>query len=125
MENIKRNNLFLTELGLASVQTPDALPLPSVAQRHVKIPKRQVPKAHQLALVGTTFTDDQDQTMSYRVVDVKFSSDHDQVCCFCIAYSDAAKDANEDDLVFDCDYVRENCDSTAELDEGEGDADDD
>ena len=34
-----------------------------------------------------------------KVVDVKFSSEHDQVCCFCIPYSDAAKVANETERI--------------------------
>ena len=65
--------------------------------------------------------------MSYRVEYVKYSSEYDEVCCFCIPYSDAAKDANEDDLVFDCNNVRENCDNTTDhfnVEESEGDDDD-
>ena len=49
--------------------------------------------ADQMTLVGTTFTDDEDRAKSYRVVDVKFSSEYDVVCCFCNLYREAAKNA--------------------------------
>ena len=86
-----------------------------------------------MTLKGAIFTDDEDRAKSYRVVDVKYSSEYDVVCCFCIPYSEAAKNANEDDLVFDCDYVKKNCNCTgyrfhveeSEGDGNEGDADDD
>ena len=42
---------------------------------------------------------------------MKFSREHDQVCCFCIPYSDAAKRDDDDDLVYDCVYVGINCDN--------------
>ena len=124
MENIRRNNEFLTQLGLGDVKKPDVNPLPTVVPRRAKIPKKQIPTTDQMTLVGTTFTDDEDRAKSYRVVDVKFSFEYDVVCCFCIPYSEAAKNANEDDLVFDCDYVKKNCNRTGDrfhVEESEGD----
>ena len=53
MENIRRNNEFLTQLGLAEVKKPDVKPLPSVVPRRAnKIPKKQIPTADQLTLKG-------------------------------------------------------------------------
>ena len=110
IENIQRNQNFLAAIGLADAKPIVKASSTSAVQKSVKIPENEIPTDKELALLGKTFTDDEDRTKSYSVVEVKFSPEHDGVCCFCIPYSDAAKRDDDDDLVYDCVYVGNNCD---------------
>lgn len=70
-------------------------------------------------LRGKIFTDDEDDTKSYYVADVKYFKGYRQMCCLCVPFKDNLNDAKvlaeeakrkqEDDhdegLIFDCDFV--------------------
>ena len=78
----------------------------------------RMPSKNELNLVKKVFTDDVDDSLSYYVSEVKYDSEYEEVCCFCVPYdgdsgkakelSKSAKKANDykEECIFDCDYVQ-------------------
>jgi hypothetical protein len=79
---------------------------------------KRIPSKNELKLIKKIFTDDEDDSLSYYVSEVKYNSDFDEVCCFCVPHGgdiekteELSKSAQQamiydHECIFDCDYVQ-------------------
>ena len=86
--------------------------------RDTKKASNTIPSKQQLKLLNKIFTDDEDDTLSFYVSEVKYFSDYGEICCFCVPYhgdvdeakklskSATKKKKYDDDCIYDCDYVK-------------------
>jgi hypothetical protein len=95
----------------------EVTPVPRKSKQGKRQPKSHQPSAEQLELLNKIFTDDEDESKTYYVAEVRYFPDFKQVCCFCVPYyGDVAaakllavnfrKSSNADDYIYDCKFVQ-------------------